>query len=537
MTTRRLPWWLLTLTVVAAIAALVARPLFELTAAALDELPAAASGVPWRVVGNTLVVATAVALVATLLGAGAAVLTERVAIPSQRWLRLGIMIPLLVPPFVSALSWLRAYGPGGLSDDVLDISLPGISGPFGIVLVVAVNAMPLAYLVTVAALNTRAKPELEAAARISGASGATATRTVTLPLLRRALVGVGGLTFVMGINAFGVPAVLGTPAGYEVVTTQIYQDLALSARPEAFSRATLLATGLVAVAFLFVAGAEVLLRGVGERHPSAGQALRLERRSGPRGWLGVGAWSFVALVTIAPLGALVLTALTSGVGVPQLPSNWTTRHFAEALQPRLLTAGLRSIVLAVAAATLAVVLGGAVAALRRRRIGRVANIAVMLTFAVPGSTLAVAVLLAYGPALRNTLALILVAYVAKLWAVSHRSIAGSADNLPGELFLAARASGATAPTAFRTTTLPLLRPALVGAWALVFLIAVHELTMSSLLYGPGTETLAVSILNVTQLGDVPLAAALAVILTLPLLVVAVPLLVVGRLPRRLLGTG
>jgi iron(III) transport system permease protein len=84
---------------------------------------------------------------------------------------------------------------------------------------------------------------------------------------------------------------------------------------------------------------------------------------------------------------------------------------------------------------------------------------------------------------------------------------------------------------------PLLRPAIAGGWLLVFLIAFHELTMSSLLYGPGTDTVAVAVLNLQQLGDVPVSSALAVILTLPLVVAAVPLLATGRISRRLLGNG
>ena len=48
--------------------------------------------------------------------------------------------------------------------------------------------------------------------------------------------------------------------------------------------------------------------------------------------------------------------------------------------------------------------------------------------------------------------------------------------------------------------LPLLRAALITAWALCFLTALHEVTMSSLLYGPGSETLAVVVLNSADLG-------------------------------------
>jgi iron(III) transport system permease protein len=65
--------------------------------------------------------------------------------------------------------------------------------------------------------------------------------------------------------------------------------------------------------------------------------------------------------------------------------------------------------------------------------------------------------------------------------------------------------------------IPMMRAPLAAAFVLVFLFAFHELTMSTLLYGPGSETLAVVILNLRQLGDVTLTAAMAVTLTLVLL--------------------
>ena len=58
---------------------------------------------------------------------------------------------------------------------------------------------------------------------------------------------------------------------------------------------------------------------------------------------------------------------------------------------------------------------------------------------------------------------------------------------------------------------------MAAAWVLVFLFSFHELTMSALLYGPGSETLAVVILNLRQIGDVTVTAAMAVVLTLVVL--------------------
>jgi iron(III) transport system permease protein len=82
-----------------------------------------------------------------------------------------------------------------------------------------------------------------------------------------------------------------------------------------------------------------------------------------------------------------------------------------------------------------------------------------------------------------------------------------------------------------------LAPALLGAWLVCFLTALHEVTMSSLLYGAGSETLAVVVLNSQELGRIGPTAALSVVL---FLLVAVPALVlwwvIGRLaPRRAAG--
>jgi len=126
-------------------------------------------------------------------------------------------------------------------------------------------------------------------------------------------------------------------------------------------------------------------------------------------------------------------------------------------------------------------------------------------------------------------ALILIAYLAKFFSLAHRPISGALDRLPGDEWWAARASGATVPTAVRTVALPPLVPALLAAWLVCFLTGLHEVTMSSLLYGPGSETLAVIVLNTQELGQISSTAALSVVLTL---LVAVPALVLWFAVRR-----
>jgi iron(III) transport system permease protein len=236
-------------------------------------------------------------------------------------------------------------------------------------------------------------------------------------------------------------------------------------------------------------------------------------------------------VTFAvPVLALVLSSLTRAVGLAPAPSNWTLSNYQEALSPGTGSAFGTSLVLSIAAATAVVLLGSVLVALERRRRSGAGALAAM-SFAVPGSVLAVAVVLAYGPWLRDTVALILIAYVAKFWALGHRPIAGSSDALSPELFGAARSFGASPLAATRTIALPLLRPAVAAAWLIVFMFGLHELTISSLLHGPGTTTLAVAVLDVQQLGDQTVTAALAVVLTLGVAVVAIPLAWLWRSKR------
>ncbi len=111
-------------------------------------------------------------------------------------------------------------------------------------------------------------------------------------------------------------------------------------------------------------------------------------------------------------------------------------------------------------------------------------------------------MITYGRWLGDTLLIILLAYVAKLWAFAHRPVSGALDRLPPDEFAAARASGASVLGAIRTVVLRPLAPALLAAWLVCFLTALHEVTMSSLLYGPGNETLAVVVLNSAELGQV-----------------------------------
>ena len=526
-----------TVAVAALVAVLVLLPLLRLGQVLWQET----DGAPLRALGSpglgtaarhTLVLAVAVTLAAVPVGVSLALVLRQADLPGRAFWRAAVLLPIVVPDFVLGYSWTQAYARAGFTDTLLGVSWPGLLGPVGVWLVLVVNAAPLVYLVVAVGLAARAEPDGERAARISGAGSRTALVTITLRLLLPAVAASSVLVFVLTLATFAVPQVLGAPAGFETVTTRIYADLSIGGNPASFREALTLALLLVLVTAACVAPADALLaprlRTVRPADPQAARSV--PGRPGALRAQAAVLGSYLFLTTALPLAALVLSSVTRALGVPPTPANWSLDHYRQVLTPRTLEAFGRSLALAVVAASLLVLLGGLVAVGERSRSGRATATLITLTLVLPGSTLAVALLLAYGRWLSGTLALILLAYLAKLWAFAHRPIAGALDRLPADELRAARVSGAGPLTAVRTVALRPLAPALLGAWLICCLTALHEVTMSSLLYGPGSETLAVVVLNSQELGRIGPTAALSVLLSL---VVAVPALLLWAGAARL----
>ena len=466
------------------------------------------------------------------IGIAIALVLRDPRLPGRALWRVAVLLPLLVPDFVLGYSWLRAYARAGLTSELFGFAWTGVQGPVGVAVIVAVSAVPLVYLIITVGLATRAEPITERAAHASGATALTVLRTITLPLLAPAIATAAVVIFVLTLGTFAVPQVIGTPAGFSTITTRIYADLTYGSDPQTFVDATTLAVLLVILTLVVVAPADVLL-GI-RLQLSRTSATDLDWPSGGR--IGralkpLGLAIYLIATSGLPLVALVSAAMTRAVGVPSTPANWTWDNFLAVLTPRTGEALGRSLLLSFAAASILLILGLITAGLGRTPAGRGVSVLITLTLVLPGSTVAIGMLLGYGRWLADTVAIILLAYLAKLWALAHRPISASVDRLPLAGLRAARASGANLATGLGTVALPLIRPALITAWALCFLTALHEVTMSSLLYGPGSETLAVVVLNSADLGRVGVTAALSVLVTAIVLLPAAALWALTRRAR------
>lgn len=544
------------LTVLAA-AVLVGFPLAELVRASVAGPPGTSAGAAWGSLADgavvtgilhSVVVSVLATVVAVGFGAAMALLVQRSDLPGRRLLGGLFLAPLVIPPYVAGLSWLEAYGGAGLIRQWTGLSFGWVTGPVGVTVLLAIQGCPVVYLLVGGVLAGQRSLDLEEAARSSGATPFRVLREITFPLLRPALLGAALLVFVASASDFGVPAILGIPAGFSTITTAIYSDLSFAAGANAIGSATALSTllGVLTLALLVP-----LARYLGESNPlSGGFATPLRARAEEPGGQSGGlvilgraasptaaiCWVLVALTTAFPLVALVLEAVGNGFQLDLWPGHWHAAAFVEALTGSNLAALARSVVLAGGAAAI-VTVGGAAAAYVIRRAGRpmrLVGAAIALPFALPGSVVALAVLLAWERWLYGSLLIILIAYVARFAVIGVRSADSGLASLGDELVEAGRAAGARSGRVLREVVLPTLGSSLWASFGLVFLLAIHELTMSSLLYGPSTATFAVTVLDAEQAGQLSLTAALALVVTGITLAGAIAL---ARLRRRMLRAG
>ena len=155
-------------------------------------------------------------------------------------------------------------------------------------------------------------------------------------------------------------------------------------------------------------------------------------------------------------------------------------------------------------------------------------------WAVPGLVMALGFLWAFvWLPIYGTLWLLVLVFVARGLPVGSRFFTSTMVQIGAELEESARIHGASWWRAFARIWVPLLRPAILGAWILLFVIAVRVLDLAVLLAGPGSRMLSVDIFFWTVTGRQEAASVLALLQTaLVLIGYAGARWLLGRAPQQ-----
>jgi iron(III) transport system permease protein len=485
---------------------------------------------------NTLILAVSAGILSVLLGAPLAWATARSDVPFRRFVQALVAVAYIMPPYLTAIAYIILLGPdAGYFNRALQALTGAARGPIdifsmgGVIFVIGIHVFPFTYFLTYTALRS-VDASYEEAASLLGARRWAVFLKVSLPVVAPAITGGALLSAIDSMALFGPQAFLGLPAQITFLPTRIYG--VIGSYPPRWSEASALSLTLV----VLTACGLLLQRGYLERRSYAtvsGRGVRVEtiRLGGWKWALAAFCLGVVFLSSIAPFAVLTIAAFSRSWVGGLSTANLTLANFDEAMfNNQTAVRGIaNSFRLAAAAGACAVVVGAMVAYvdLRTRARGRrLLDYLAALPLGLPGTVMAVGVLLAFirPPfAIYGTMWILLVAYVARFVPLATRSANSTLRQIDPSLEEAARIAGASRLATLSRILLPLARPGLAVAFLLVFIPALSELSATILLYSSGTETIAVALFRLNDLGQIEVVAALAVFTIAVTLLVSLPL--------------
>jgi len=473
-----------------------------------------------ELLSNTFWLVLGVALGTGVLGTSLAWLTAVCEFPGRRFFSWALMLPLAMPAYVTAFASIGLLDYTGPLQSALrelfgsSAWFPPIRSRGGVILVMTMALYPYVYLLARNAFLTQGKRSLEVGQSL-GLSRRQGFFKVALPMARPWLAAGVMLAVMETLADFGTVAVF----NYDTFTTAIYKAwfglFSLSAAAQ-------LASILVLLVLLLVLAEQAWRRG--KRYHAVGRSqasarLQLSRRA--------------RFAACAYAGAVLAAAFV--IPVLQLLI-WSVQVFAEDFDSRYPSFVWHSIALSAMAAVL--VAAAALVLVYTQRLHRdwptlFFTRLSTLGYAIPGTVLAVGIFIPIawldnqliallkswfdietGAVLRGTLAVMLLAYVARFLAAGFNPVDSAMQRITKNQEEAARGMGVTGWRLFARVHFPLLRGGLLSGAILVFVDVMKEMPITLMTRPFGWDTLAVRIFEMTSEGQWERAALPAVALVL-----------------------
>jgi len=451
---------------------------------------------------NSLVLVGVVTAGSILIGVPLAILTVQTDLPFRRFWTVVAALPLVVPSYIGAFTFVSAFGPRGVLQNVLAPlgieRIPTLYGLPGAALVLVLFTYPYVYLTTRASLLSFDGTVVEAA-RTLNHSRWQAFRHVTLPQIMPGIAAGSLLTALYTLSDFGTPQIM----RYDVFTRMIYVEYINRNR----SFAALLSI------LLLVMTLGILLWE--SRLSASREGAHVSKRGRRPGRIGLGSWkwpslgfcSLVAFLSlVVPLGILVMWLFRSSPGYVGGGFGFEWAY------------AWNSVAVAGAAAVVAVVVALPIAFLSARSdswLGSLPERATYVGYATPGVVVGLSLIflgLKYVNVLYQTVALLVFAYLVRFIPQAVGTIESSILQVDPEHREAARTMGDSSVRSFVRVVLPQVSPGVLAGGALVFLTTMKELPATLLLQPAGFETFVTYIWQVQEQGYYGQAAVPALVL-------------------------
>ncbi len=486
-----------------------------------------------RILPDTMVFVLGTVLLTTSLAFTFAWLVERTDIKgSDVWFSL-VLFPLLVPIPVLAIAWIFLMGPNAGWINLAIRGVFGFDGPgpinifsmAGLILCQSLASTPFVFLLMTSTLRSM-NPQLEEASGASGASPLTTFRRVTLPVLIPGLLAPVILVTLITLEQFELPLIIGLPARINVFAYRIYNELNPASGLPNYGGAAAISLPFLLLGMIALMFYNWTIRRGDKFAVVTGKAYRQRH-------LTLGRWRFAAygllgfyaaLAVVLPAAVLIWTSLL-GYSAPTFANmkNVSLAAYYDVIGNAIFWRALRNSLVvafltAVITTTVGAILGWIIARSTFWGRGLLDFISFMST-GIPAVIVALAVMILYlsfPVGLYGTIWILIIAKSYRIAATTRIARAGLLQIHP-ELEEASAASGAKwLPTQWRIV-IPLLLPALMSGFILIFIIGMREFTIPLILFSPENVVLPVLLWQLFQNGQPAPSAALATFIMLMVL--------------------
>jgi iron(III) transport system permease protein len=430
------------------------------------------------------------------------------------------------------VGWIMLLGPkAGILNAVV---MPYTGAPLlnifsmqGMILVESFLWIPIVFLLMSTPFRAM-DPALEEAATTAGSTGWQVFRKVTFPLALPSVLAVLILTFIRSLEAFEIPALIGIPAGVEVLTTKIYLQIRGGLIPK-YGEASAYSIILIVMVALGLMPYYRITSKTYKYTTISGKAYRPHRvELGRWRWLGGALMLVLPLLQIFPIAAITWSSLLPFAQPPSWKAlsmvsfnNYRTA-FADS---SIIGSVINSVTVSVSSATIAIIVTFIAAWLIVRasiKARWVLDQMAMLPLVFPGIVMGIAILKMYlmlPIPVYGTIWILVLAFIARYLPYGIRFSHSALLSLHKELEEGAMVSGASWFQMMRQVVVPLILPALLAGWIYIFLITFRELSIALLLYSPGSQVVAVKIWELWDNGHVGELAAFSLVIALGTVVV------------------
>lgn len=486
----------------------------------------------WIAVWNTALISALTVICAGGVGTGLALALARYSFPGRGVIAALAYLPFTLPPLVGVVSFYYIIGRDGFVPRLLERSFgwehAALEGPGAILLIHTYSFFVFFYAMVSASLEAMDASLLEAA-RTLGASRWRVFTRVTLPLMRPALVGAALLTFMSSGASFSAPLIFGND--YPMLSVRIYEEQ--TAHNNAHAQTLTIVLGAVSLLGVLV------FRSSRAAHSVASKGARKPVRGAAGRWAAFVGAVVAAIILLAPhVTILWLSFVDHRRWYSEIfPTVWTLDNYTSIFNDMSAFRPIRNSVWmsAVAAfATLSIALPAAYLIARRRRGGPLVNALVMVPWALPGTVIAINLIVAFNDRwmpLVGTVWMVPLAYFVRNVPLMTRFCASAIEPFDASLIEAGRTLGASPAYCFRRIVLPLVAPAVGAGVALVFATSLGEFVASVLLWVPANIPIAVQINGQWRGSGIGSAFAYSVLL---MLLVGATYLVSRRFSSRML---